>query len=126
MCVMPIDSELIDGRLSESPRYPSHNLHTYGKPMKKMDFKMPLGTVIHLLAVVWISMEPRYDGLYIWMLPFLVLNMIGMLLVMLDKAKLGAILFIIGCVPFVPVGVIGILGAKKSLQASNTLSLSNA
>ncbi|QFT24636.1 hypothetical protein FIV02_24035 [Pseudomonas sp. THAF187a] len=94
--------------------------------MKKMDFKMPLGTVIHLLAVVWISLEPRYDGLYIWMLPFLVLNMIGMLLVMLDKAKLGAILFIIGCVPFVPVGVIGILGAKKSLQSSNTLSLSNA
>ncbi|WP_417312937.1 hypothetical protein [Ectopseudomonas khazarica] len=94
--------------------------------MKKMDFKMPLGTVIHLLAVVWISMEPRYDGLYTWMLPFLVLNMIGMLLVMLDKAKLGAILFIIGCVPFVPVGVIGILGAKKSLQSSNTLSLSNA
>ncbi len=94
--------------------------------MKKMDFRMPLGTVIHLLAVVWISTEPRYEGLYIWMLPFVVLNLVGMLLVALDKTKVGAILFIIGCVPFVPVGVVGILGAKKSLQSSNTLSLSNA
>ncbi|VXD04859.1 conserved hypothetical protein [Pseudomonas sp. 8Z] len=94
--------------------------------MKKMDFRMPLGTVIHLLAVVWISIEPRYEGLYIWMLPFVALNLVGMLLVALDKTKVGAILFIIGCVPFVPVGVIGILGAKKSLQRSNTLSLSNA
>ncbi|MBA4682002.1 hypothetical protein DP090_009125 [Pseudomonas sp. MDMC216] len=94
--------------------------------MNKMDFKMPLGAFIHLLAVIWISMEPRYEGLFVWMLPFLALNLLGMLLVMLDKTKLGAILFIIGCVPFVPVGVIGILGAKKSLQALSEPAPTNA
>lgn len=94
--------------------------------MKKMDFKMPLGTVIHLLAVVWISTEPRYEGLFIWMLPFVALNLVGMLLVMFDKAKLGAIVFIIGCVPFVPVGVVGILGAKQLLQGSLAHAPNNA
>lgn len=94
--------------------------------MKKMDFRMPLGTVIHLLAVVWISMEPRYEGLFIWMLPFVALNLVGMLLVALDKTKVGAILFIIGCVPFVPIGLIGLLGAKKLLPASNEAAPGNA
>lgn len=56
--------------------------------MNKMDFKMPLGAFIHLLAVIWISMEPRYEGLFVWMLPFLALNLVGMLLVMLDTTKL--------------------------------------
>lgn len=94
--------------------------------MDKMDLKMPLGTFIHLLAVIWISEEPRYDGLFIWMLPFLVLNVVGILLVILEKTKLGVILFIVGCVPFVPVGVIGIMGAKKSLQALNESASGNA
>lgn len=85
--------------------------------MNKLDFKMPLGAFIHLLAVIWISSEPRYEGLFVWMLPFLLMNVVGMLLVIIDKTKLGAILFIVGCVPFVPVGVIGILGAKKVLQS---------
>jgi hypothetical protein len=87
--------------------------------MNNMDFKMPIGAFIHLLAVIWISVEPRYEGLFVWMLPFLLMNVAGMLLVMLNKTKLGAIIFIVGCVPFVPVGVIGILGAKKMLQGLN-------
>ncbi|HWV11193.1 MAG TPA: hypothetical protein VN156_16715 [Pseudomonas sp.] len=85
--------------------------------MNKLDFKMPLGASIHLLAVIWIGSEPHYEGLFVWMLPFLLMNVVGMLLVIIDKTKLGAILFTVGCVPFVPVGVIGILGAKKVLQS---------
>ncbi|MCQ2028241.1 hypothetical protein [Stutzerimonas zhaodongensis] len=94
--------------------------------MIKMDFKMPLGAVIHLVAVIWISGEPRYEGLFVWMLPFLALNILGMLLVILGKTKPGAILFIIGCVPFIPIGVIGILGAKKSLLGMSEPAPRNA
>lgn len=54
-----------------------------------MDLKMPLSAVIHLLAVIWISVEPRHEDLFVWMLPFLGLNVVGMLLVTLDKTKLG-------------------------------------
>ncbi|WP_372865385.1 hypothetical protein [Spongiibacter sp.] len=94
--------------------------------MSNMDFKMPMGAFIHLLAVIWISLEPRYEGLFVWMLPFLLMNAAGMLLVMVNKTKLGAIIFIVGCVPFVPVGMIGIFGAKKMLQGINEPVLNNA
>lgn len=80
-----------------------------------MDFKMPLGATIHLLGLIWISVEPRYEGVFIWMLPFFLLNIVGMALILLGKIKPGAILFIIGCIPFAPVGLIGALGAKKML-----------
>ncbi|HDZ55779.1 MAG TPA: hypothetical protein ENI17_04150 [Pseudomonas xinjiangensis] len=93
--------------------------------MADVDYRMFVGTLIHALVVIWVASDPHYAELFIWIIPFVILNVTGILLVIGGQARLGAIVFIVGCIPFVPVGLLGILGAKKlmdNLKRENRLA----
>ncbi len=81
-----------------------------------MDFRIPLGFAIHLAATIWTHFEPQYEGLSVIFAGFLAFNVLGMLLILAGKIKPGATIYVIGCLPFVPIGMIGALGARKMLQ----------
>ncbi|RHW19501.1 hypothetical protein [Pseudomonas jilinensis] len=80
-----------------------------------MDVRMYIAMAIHVGALVFLSTDPHYRPVVPWMGAFVAVSAVGMLLVCAGKAKAGAIMFIVGCVPFVPVGLIGVFGAKKVL-----------
>lgn len=55
-------------------------------------------------------------GLAVFLLLIAFMNMIGSVMMLTPLHKMGAILVIACSIPFVPVGVIGILGARQCLD----------
>ena len=50
---------------------------------------------------------------------FLLFNLIGITLLLSNKVRAGNTLFIVGSIGFVPIGLIGILGARSNLDKLN-------
>lgn len=75
-----------------------------------------IGFAINCLITVMISSSDRYQGLVYICIGALAINIIGYIFMLAKKIKLGGILFIIGCVPFVPIGIVGIMGVKKIMN----------
>ncbi len=71
-------------------------------------------------AVVSIGVGQNYpedQGAIIAVLAcFVVLSIIGAVMIASGSKKPGAILVTIGCIVFVPIGLIGVFGAKKVLD----------
>ncbi|WP_103070481.1 hypothetical protein [Aquimarina sediminis] len=74
--------------------------------------------IIQLLIVLFTMNSSDNEGLILfWMaLPCLILNCIGVMIILSGKPKTGSILFMIGSVVFVPIGLIGAMGARKILN----------
>lgn len=79
---------------------------------------MIIWLIIQLLIVLFTMYSQEKESLIIfWMtLPFLILNCIAILIILLGKPKTGSILFLIGSVLFIPIGLIGAIGARKILN----------
>lgn len=63
-----------------------------------MDVRIYIAVVIHALALAVLSMDTHYQPVVPWMGAFVVLSALGMALILTGMARVGAILFIIGCV----------------------------
>lgn len=79
---------------------------------------MIIWLIIQFLFVLFTISSTERDSLIIfWMtLPFLILNCIAVAIILLGQPKIGSILFLIGSVIFVPIGIIGAIGARKILN----------
>ncbi len=79
---------------------------------------MIIWLIIQLSIVLFTISSNDQDALiFFWItLPFLILNSIGIIIILLGKPKIGSTLFLIGSIIFVPIGLIGAIGAKKILN----------
>lgn len=84
--------------------------------MKAVNGKMWAGLVIHALIVWSIGLGDYPDGFVAVIGVFLAMNVVGLLLIAADSIRAGCIIFIIGCVGFVPIGVIGLIGARNVMD----------
>ncbi|TPN85098.1 hypothetical protein [Aquimarina algicola] len=86
--------------------------------MKLLNPQMVIWLVIQLLLVIFTISATNEEGIILfWMtLPFLILNCIGVIIIILGKPKIGSTIFLIGSVLFVPIGLIGVFGARKILN----------
>ena len=48
--------------------------------------------------------------------PFVVLNIIGMVLIGIEKVRAGCITYMVGAAVFLPIGLIGFFGARAMLD----------
>lgn len=73
---------------------------------------MIIGFIIHLtITFAWIN-DPEYSGAGYFFLIFVVGNVIGMLCIVANQVILGARVFLISSIIFIPIGLIGALGAR--------------
>lgn len=84
--------------------------------MTKTNGKMLLGMAIHILCVWSVSAGDYPAVLGIIMSIFLMMNFIGLFLIAVDNVRVGCIMFIVGCVAFVPIGLIGLIGARNVMD----------
>ncbi|SDX76437.1 hypothetical protein [Marinobacter mobilis] len=73
--------------------------------------------VIHLIAFLAIYAEGYPDAFLIVVGSCLALNVIGLCLCLMGIVRFGCSLFIAGCIGFIPLGLVGILGARQALDA---------
>ncbi len=76
-----------------------------------MPVAIPIG--IALNAAYTFLLASEYPFLPYVVGPFVLLSIIGMALLMLDKRRAGAWMVIVGAVPFVPLGLVAIVGARN-------------
>lgn len=86
--------------------------------MKWINSQMVIWLVIQLLMLLFTMSSQEQESLIIfWMtLPFAILNCIAIAIILFGKPKTGSILFFIGSVLFIPIGIIGAIGARKNLN----------
>jgi len=48
--------------------------------------------------------------------PFCVVHLIGILLVAFDRKKVGAYVILASAIFFIPIGIVGVIGARKILD----------
>ncbi len=79
---------------------------------------MIIWLIIQFLIVLFtMSSQDSESLIMFWFtLPFLILNCIAIFIILLGKPKTGSILFLIGSILFIPIGLIGAIGARKILN----------
>ena len=81
-----------------------------------MNRLLVLGVIINSLVAVALLFGVRNTALGLLMATFAALCVVGTVLVASGIRKPGAILVIVGSIGFVPIGLIALLGARKSLD----------
>lgn len=72
--------------------------------------------LIHLLISLVFIGDPEYGMLGYILLPFILTNLLGMILIFMGKQIVGARIYLIACFIFIPIGAIGIWGARKIID----------
>lgn len=73
--------------------------------------------VINVIVAASLSSDPQLPGGFtLFMGLFVVISIVGAIMIAAGSRKPGAIMVIIGCITFVPIGLIGVFGAKKVLD----------
>ncbi len=77
-----------------------------------------ISIIINALATVGIAdRDPELQGVVMFIFgSFVALSVFGAVMISSGNRRTGAILAIIGCVAFVPIGLLGVYGAKKVLD----------
>ncbi|MFB9053886.1 hypothetical protein ACFFVB_12440 [Formosa undariae] len=75
-----------------------------------------LGIIINTLITAFIYFTEDYKGLDIIMIIALVICYIGFIVMQFNQAKIGSIIFCIGSAVFIPIGLVGIIGVRKTVQ----------
>lgn len=87
--------------------------HTNVLALLRKNILLAVGLAIHALITLGTLTHPI---LAIVMGAFLALNVIGLALIASGQQKKGAWVYIVGCVGFVPIGILGMLGARGILN----------
>ncbi len=77
------------------------------------------GFIIHFIINFNVLSNPEIPGLGLFLIPFTFINLIGLILILKGKQKIGANIFIYSSVIYVPIGLIGALGARNILNVLN-------
>lgn len=72
--------------------------------------------IIHLILTFLVFLDPQYPEIGFILIPFLIGNLIGLILIVSNKVVAGAKVFLISSCFFIPIGVIGILGARQIID----------
>lgn len=72
--------------------------------------------VINSFITLSLFFSQEYHELSLYILPFCVVHLIGVVLIALGSKKVGAYIVFASAIAFVPIGVIGIIGARKILD----------
>jgi hypothetical protein len=83
--------------------------------MNTINVQMWIGLAIHSVVCMIQFFQPEQFLFFIYLF-FLVLNLIGIILISMEKTKVGLYVFMAGCFGFIPIGLIGLFGARKSLD----------
>jgi len=75
------------------------------------------GTTIMAIQTMLIVTNYPIEVLKYIVISLLFVNIIGFGLSAKMKGKIGVIVYMIGCLPFVPLGLIGVYGARKKLDS---------
>ena len=75
-----------------------------------------LGLIINSLITLFMFNSERYEVLGIPSIIAVLISVIGLILMVFNKIKIGGTLYIIGCILFVPIGLVGIIGVKKAMN----------
>lgn len=81
-----------------------------------MDIRIIIGLVIHGLILWVVSADHEMQVIAPFIAPFVLLNVAGMVLIVVGKVRAGCITYMVGAVAFVPIGLIGFLGARAMLD----------
>lgn len=74
------------------------------------------GLLVNILITLYTGFSERYNILLIPSLVSVLLYLIGIILIVTNKNKIGSILFYIGSIMFIPLGILGIIEVKKTVQ----------
>ncbi len=94
----------------------TNNMEINNMEIKKINSLTIVGIVLNTLILVYTFLSPRYNVLTPITAIALLICIVGLVLMVKDKVKLGSILFYIGSVIFIPIGIIGILGVRKTVS----------
>lgn len=84
--------------------------------MKEINPQMIVATIVHAVIGVFMIDDPHYGGLAIVIGAIVMFNIIGILLVVMGYKVAGARIFMIASIILVPIGLIGVFGARKILD----------
>ncbi len=84
--------------------------------MNKVNRITYLGLFVNAFILVYIGCLEKYQFLFIPAVIAFLLCVVGLVLVMIDKIKVGSILFFIGSIFFVPLGMIAAMGIGKTIS----------
>ncbi len=84
--------------------------------MNKINTITYLGLFVNALILVYIGCLETYEFLFIPAVIAFLLCIIGLVLLIIDKIKAGSILFFIGSIFFVPLGMIAAMGIGKTIS----------
>jgi len=77
---------------------------------------MFIAVAIHVLVTIILYLDPKYSVVSYVMAPAVLANFIGMLMIRMGHFVAGARVFLVSSVIFVPIGIIGALGARKIID----------
>ena len=83
--------------------------------MSKIDYRIWVALAIHLLICLSVLEGENSIVFFVALLP-VTLNIAGIVLMFSKKVKAGCTLFLIGSALFVPIGLIGVFGARKMMD----------
>jgi hypothetical protein len=79
-----------------------------------LNTKVSIACIIHCVIVLAGFMQNTVAGVVLSI--FLLLNIIGVVLILIHKVKTGSILFLVGSLGFIPIGLLGAIGARNNLD----------
>ncbi|MBP1840548.1 hypothetical protein [Formosa algae] len=82
----------------------------------KVNTLTSIGILINTLITAFIYFTEAYKGLDIVMIIALIMCYIGFIVMQCNQAKIGSIIFCIGSVLFIPIGLVGIIGVRKIVE----------
>ncbi|HEX7415439.1 MAG TPA: hypothetical protein VF411_15460 [Bacteroidia bacterium] len=79
-----------------------------------MNSSIYIASLIHSIVTVLGFMQHPLLGVVLSI--FLCMNIVGVVLLLMNRPKLGNMLFLIGSMGFIPIGLIGAFGARKNMD----------
>ncbi|WP_165748049.1 hypothetical protein [Cellulophaga sp. Z1A5H] len=84
--------------------------------MYKINALAYLGLALNASILAYTGFSEHYSMLFIPTLIAYLFCIAGIVLMILNKTKVGSIIFYIGSVLFIPLGMVGIMGVKKTVN----------
>ncbi len=84
--------------------------------MKIINSQMIVAVVIHAIITLAISFDSHYYPVAFLSGAIVLANLLGLFLISARQIKIGAKIFLISSAILVPIGMIGVLGARKILE----------
>jgi len=75
-----------------------------------------IGLLINTLITAFVYYTEEYKGLDLFMIIALATCYLGFIIMQFKQVKVGSIIFSIGSVAFIPIGIVGIIGVRRIVE----------